>query len=252
MIEILKEQRKVSVNIDEDFKILFNRVAENMGYDEDAGITDVVYRCFRRMDEKYKPDISREEDLKKIKELSDELLKNVSELKSVSEEKEKIFDVNRKLEVELKEKNDDFIKFKEKITELENSISVGTGQNLEQSDIIGKLQDENSRLESQIVEINEKIQKRVGLKENERIISFSKIQLLYLEKLIEDKKFRSFLIEANRKGTFTGLIDVLPGDNTDILVAIKSWLFYSAKLEKYPLISFDRFLKLLKKTDKDE
>jgi vacuolar-type H+-ATPase subunit I/STV1 len=252
MTQILKDQKKVNFNTDEDFKILFNRVAENMGFDEDAAITDVVYKCFRRMDEKYKPDISRDEDIKKINELNETISELRDQMKSYEENYAKMVGQLDDFNDQVKSKSELINELKKKIEELENIIEYGTGSNLEQSKKIGELEILISERDSEISDLNAKLQKRVGLKENERVISFTDIQIAYLNDLINDKKFRDFVKEANKKGTFDGLIDTLGGNAADIITALKSWMFYCAKLDKYPLISFDRFLKSLKKSDPDE
>ena len=252
MTQILKDQKKVNFNTDDDFKILFNRVAENMGFDEDAAITDVVYKCFRRMDEKYKPDISREEDIKKINELTETVSELREQLKSYEEKYAKVIEQLDDYTDQVKSKTDLINDLKNKIEELENTIESGSGSSTEQLEKIGELEIQISERDSEISDLNAKLQKRVGLKDNERVISFTDIQLAYLDTLVQDKKFREFVKEANKKGTFDGLIDTLDGNDADMITALKSWMFYCAKLDKYPLISFDRFLKSLKNADKDE
>jgi len=247
----LTTQKKVSFNVDEDFKKLFNRVADYLGLDEDNyGLTDVIQTVFKRIDQKFKPVINEESKLKsKIEQLTKEL-SEAKELKEINES------IDKELQYYMKENKlyeNNIAELQEKIKELEsNNTDISEITEKHNAELSGLLA-EKTAIEQKLSAALEQLNNKIELSENQVILSLTDIQKYYLQNLIKDKRFVLFLKEANKKGKFDAIIKpLIAEEKEDTGRALLGWLFYSAKLNKYPLISFDKWYKSNKQTKKED
>ena len=238
-------QKKLSVNIDEDFKKLFNRVADYLGLDEDNyGITDVIQTTFKRIDEKFKPVINKESELKsKIEALTKELTETKEFSGKVEKELQYYAEENKKL-------SDNIGKLQEDNTVLSDKIKEYEANGEQSNEKFAELLNQKAVLEQKLQDAVSKLHGKVELNENQVILELTDVQKAYLLEIIKQRKFAEFLKEANKKGKFDTIIKPLIADSEeDTGRALLGWFFYSAKLNKYPLIPFDKWIKTKKKKD---
>lgn len=227
----INTQKKLSVNIDADFKKLFNRVADKLGLDsEDYGITDVITTALKKIDEKFNPKVSKKEDLLKIDELENDVKALEIQLKEIETIK--------------KSSNNEIQNLENIIENLKKELSENKASDEESFKQYKELVETNKKNEVTILQLQEQLKGRIKLYDNQIILTLSEYQLGYLLAIIKDKKFVNFLKAQNQNGKLDGLIEPLIADqNTDIQNSLLGFFFYSAKLGKYPLISFNKWLK---------
>ncbi len=233
----LTTQKKVSFNVDEDFKKLFNRVADYLGLDEDNyGLTDVIHTVFKRIDQKFKPVINEES---KLKSKIEQLTKELSEAKEFSGKVEKELEYYTK---ENKEYESNIAELQQKIKEFESNNTDISELKQKYNEEFAELKAENTTLKQKIEIYEEQLSGKIELSENQIILNLTDVQKDYLQELIKSKKFVLFLKEANKKGKFEEIIKpLIAEEKEDTGRALLGWFFYSAKLNKYPLIPFDKW-----------
>lgn len=227
------ELKQFTVKLDDEKRKKYNRVAENIGYDnENYNNQELVEKIFSVAESKTTPkEVSLPDDIKKIRQLESEIEKiktENSELKSSIESALTAIDSYQKNESSVLEQKEDEI----------NSLKITY------SEEISELKLQNAKLTAHIevlendyndittTKIN--LETKLSVKEKEIVVNMSNNEYNYLRGCFGSKTITEFFSKEN----------ISIENPQDILV---KWFFRSVKLSKYPFtVPLERYVKSLK------